>query len=632
MVKTTMQKEKKIKKLAEQILYHQNLYYNSKPEISDAKFDLLMDELITLDPTHPVINLVGNDSSTQFAKVKHIMPMNSQAKATQSIEFKKWASDHIYSQYITQYKLDGISVELQYLNGRFNRAVSRGNGKIGDDITINVRKMNGVPQQVSEQFSGAVRGEIIMLHSVFNKKYSDQKNCRNSASGIAKRKDGKGSDDLEIIVYNSKNLTNPFSDELSKIDWLNKNQFTTVETKIYSSVEEIIQYRQEVIDKLRNELDYDIDGLVIKNNEIDWEDMERTRPKKQIAFKFPPNEIITTVLDVEWSESGSIYTPVAVVIPVEIAGSTVQRASLANPGLINNLNLKIGSQVIIVKRGEIIPKIMRVVKNPKNAKKIIQPSTCSTCKTKLVNEITRLYCPNENCSKRHFHRLQKWLNKLEIRYFGDKLLGQLFNSGRIKTISHLYSLKHEDIMNLENQGKKSAERALSNLFSIKEISLPRFIAGFDIEGAGEKLINLIVKAGYDSLDKIKDSPLEDLVSVNQIGEILAQKIQEGIKNNYSEMNLVLNSGNINIIKEKNQAQRVLFEKSFCFTGKLNKITRKEAKLLVESNGGEFKSSVTKDLSYLITNTPESESSKNQKARSLGISILTEEEFLNLANG
>jgi DNA ligase (NAD+) len=621
------QKNQQVEKLAKEILRHQRMYYNQQPEISDAKFDLLMDELTVLDPSHPVLHLVGEDNNQAFAKVKHVIPMNSQAKASQIAEFTKWAKKWAYKEYLVQLKLDGISVELQYLNGKFHRAVSRGNGKVGDDITQNVRKMNHVPFEVDPQFSGAVRGEIVMFHSIFDKKYSDQKNCRNMASGIAKRKDGKGCEDLAIITYNVLNLAKPFENENQKLEWMENNKFYVVPMKIFQNPQEIIDYREMIIDSLRASLDYDIDGLVIKNQEIDWEDMHRARPMKQIAFKFPPEGAITTLIGVDWSAKGGTYTPVAIVEPVELAGTTVQRASLANPDLIQSLNLKIGSKVSIVKRGEIIPKIIKVIDNPPSCTEIIYPTKCETCGTVLINEGTRLFCPNPSCSKKDFHRLRKWINVLDIKNFGPVMLQQLFDSGKIQKIADLYALSVSDITNMDRQGVKSAEKALTNLFARNIISLAKFIGAFDIEGIGETIAELVVGQGFDTLDKIRDTPLGDLESIEQMGDISSSALQAGINELYDDMQAVLATGKISI--QAAVKGGALTGVSFCFTGKLNEITRNEAKEMVLAQGGLFKSGVGKTLDYLVTNTPESSSSKNQKAKTFGTKIITEQEFLAL---
>ncbi len=613
--------------LQSEILRHQDLYYNKSPEISDSEFDLLINQLQKLSPDNPVLNLVGKDSSKMYDKIEHIIPMNSQGKANEVSEFLAWTRKHIYPKYLVQYKLDGISVELQYLNGRLKHSVSRGDGIKGDDITNNVRKMKGVPKMVDGKFTGAVRGEIVMYHDIFTHKYSDQKNCRNTASGITKRKDGKGCEDLNVICYNAKNISSPFTDELKKIKWMEENGFSVVPQKIMKNTNEIIIYRTEVHENLRNSLQYDIDGLVIKGTQIDWEDMKRHHPEKQIAFKFPLEEAISILRDVEWSQQGSTFTPVAIIEPVELMGTTVQRASLANPDLIEKLNLMIGSEVIVVKRGEIIPKIMKVVYSSDECEKIKIPEICPVCKEKLINETTRLYCSNVSCPEKDLHRLRKWIRKLEIKNFGEKLIEQLFNEGKIRKIEDLYKLKVSDITALERQGVKSAEKALNNLYAVKSISLGKLIGGFDIEGIGETITDLVVDAGFDSLEAIKRTSIGDLAKIEGIAEINAQKIIEGLKKLEQDMIDLLETKKITI--EKKVKGGNLSGKSFCFTGKLNKITRNEAKDLVISLGGQFKSGVTLKLDFLVTNDLSSGSSKNVKARDLGVDIITEGEFLEM---
>ena len=306
-------KSDRIKRLQDQIEFHQHLYYNEQPEISDAKFDELWDELKALDPNNEVFSKVGADFDTTLNKVRHIIPMNSQAKVTNSAEFSKWAKKVNYALFITQFKLDGISVELQYIKGKFVCGVTRGDGQIGDDISNNLKKMQFFVPEVNLEFTGAVRGEVILTKCIFSKNYPNAKNSRNMVSGITKRKDGKGSEDLTILTYDaiSKNPDFTFKNEVNKIDWLKNNQFKVVRTYFFKSMNEVVSFRDEVMASIRTQLNFDIDGLVIKGREIDLEDMKRTRPNKQIAFKFDPEELESTVIDVEWSESGANYTPIA---------------------------------------------------------------------------------------------------------------------------------------------------------------------------------------------------------------------------------------------------------------------------------------------------------------------------------
>ena len=622
-------KKDRIDYLVNEIQRHRDLYYNKTPEISDAKYDLLEDELRELDPNNPLFSIVGKDSSKLYDKVEHVIPMGSQDKVTTPEDFINWARRRKLSKFVIQFKLDGISLELQYDSGHFLRAVTRGDGRIGDDVSLNVKKMKGFVPELESRFTGAVRAEILLFHDIFEEKYADKQNCRNAAAGIVRRKDGEGCEDLNLILYDAICLTDnvKFDRETDKIKWLKKEGFTTTNSKVVKSPQEVISVREDVMDNIRNTLNYDIDGIVIKANEIDFEDLKRARPMKQIAFKFQAEEIETSLLDVEWSVSGSNYTPVAIVETVKLMGTNVSRASLANPNLIKELNIKIGSEVIISKRGDIIPKIERVVKTPEDAKEIDIPLFCEVCEAELINEGTRLYCPNENCSKRDYHMLRKWLKKLGIKHFSEKLmLRRLFDAGKIKKISDLYKLKVSDLTQFEGVKEVSANKALNNLFAVKEVPLAKFIAGFDIENVGEKIVLKVVKAGYNSLDEIYNASMEQLSSIEGFAEITAQNLFNGLKRKYPEMINLLNLKKIKI-KEMIMSGK-LKGLTFCFTGKLETMKRAEADQLVIDNGGEAKSGVVKDLSYLVTNetTP---TAKYKKAQDQNTKIITEAEFLEM---
>ena len=379
-----------------------------------------------------------------------------------------------------------------------------------------------------------------------------------------------------------------------------------------------------------NWMKYDIDGLVIKGKEIDLKDMERTRPMKQLAFKFNAEEIETKVLDVEWSISGSNYTPIAIVETVHLMGSNISRASLANPNLIKELKLKIGSEVFISKRGDIIPKIERVIKTPPDAKDIPIPTVCEVCKTSLINEGTRLYCPNRLCPKRLYHRIVKWIKKLEVKHFSEKLLLKpLFDRGKIESIADLYTLSISDLTRFEGVKETSAKKALDNLFEVQEISLAKFIAGFNIENIGEDLTQRVVDAGFDTLDKIKEASIHQISQVDGFAELTATYLLEGINKLYPEMKAVLNTNKIKIKEGKSMGGK-LEGLTFCFTGKLETMKRAEAEQMVRDHGGEPKSGVVKDLSYLVTNSTEP-TAKYTKAQDQGTQVITEDEFLSMIN-
>jgi DNA ligase (NAD+) len=319
--------------------------------------------------------------------------------------------------------------------------------------------------------------------------------------------------------------------------------------------------------------------------------------------------------------------------PVRIAGTTVQRANLNNPGMIRALGLKIGSLVLVVKRGEIIPKIEGLAPSlpagydAGEEREIDVPVKCDSCETALVDEETRLYCPNPLCPKRLLHRLEKWVSVLDIRELGEKLIRQLFTSERVRQIADLYTLEAGELAEYERMGELSAAKVVRHISTKRELSLAAFIAGFDFEGVGETIMEKVTGAGFNTLEKLRAASIEDLAAVYGLGEITAATIVEGMAETAAEMEKVLSFDVISIADPPNEDEQPLKGVSFCFTGELTSMKRPQAEERVKALGGSAKSSVVKDLSYLVTNDPESGSGKNKKARDLGVSIIDEEAFL-----
>ena len=630
----------RIKELEKLITRYQKSYYDGEGEISDAEFDALWDELKALDPQNAILHRVGADSGN-FAKVRHIMPMGSQEKAANPEQFLAWAEKHNYDQYLVEYKLDGASLELQYENGYLKRAVTRGDGTIGDDITANAKKMHGVAAAIFKEghllpFTGGIRGEVIMTHAVHKEHFPDKANCRNAANGLMKRKDGQGSEYLTLIVYDALSTDGKvfFTNEEEKIRWLMDCGFNVVKLVICRSAERVIAYRAKVMED-RKELEYDIDGLVIKERVINLADASRARPDRQIAFKFSLEEAVSTLRQVEWSRSGATYTPVAIFDEVELNGTRVQRASLANPDTMRKLGVKIGSHVVVVKRGEIIPKIESLVEEKDLVTSEVEyPHHCETCGSPLVDEGSRLYCPNKKCPKRILHQLLKYQQVVDIRDLGETLITSLFNDKRLQSVSDIYSLQIEDLvpyfLNEESMeaDKKSlgAEKVYNSIQSHRNMKLATFVGAFDIEGIGETSAQKLVDAGFNSLDKLLTANADQIASVYGFAEVMAKTIVEGLSENSQEMRSLIDNGTIIL---ESEGGGLLAGKSFCFTGELHSMKRADAEKLVKKNGGSTKSSVTKDLTYLVTNDKESGSSKNVKAAKLGIPVINEEEFLKL---
>ena len=631
----------KIQRLETLIKRHQNLYYNDKAELSDEEFDLLWDELKLSDPDNPLLKKIGKDDALDFKKAKHIMPMGSQEKASNVEDFLKWSRGQNTAFFIVQYKLDGASLELQYKDSKLIRAITRGDGVVGDDITENALKMKGVLKElkincegIKKSFTGAIRGEVLMPKDVFSSIYVDKANCRNAANGIMKRKDGKGCEHLMVICYDiweerEKAQIEDFlyKDEMDKLNALSNFGLLVVDSKTANCAEDVISYRESVANK-RRELPFDIDGLVVKSVELDIEDLKRVRPNKQIAFKFDLEKAISTIRAVEWSESGTTYTPIALIDEVSLAGTKVRRASLANPNIIKNLGLKIGSRVLVSKRGEIIPKIESLLENPLESTEIVFPTHCSACGTFLVNEGTRLYCPNIKCKGKALHKIKKWVDVLDLKEVGELLINRLFESGKVQKIKDLYTLNIKTLISMERMANLSSQKVYDSIHSKKEISIAQLIAGFDIEEIGITMAEKIESAGFNSLESLFSVKIEQLQAIDGMAEKLSSIFLTGLSECKEEMKELIESGFISL-KERKMQDAPLKNMSFCFTGELNSMSRKDAEQLVKDRGGIVKSTVTKTLTYLVTNTPQSGSSKNKQANKLGIKIISEDEWLSL---
>ena len=608
-------------------------YAEGHPIMEDESYDTLIKRLAYMKPSSPLLVENWSDADEMLEKAAHTMPMGSQDKANTQVEFAIWiAKQPKGSVFALQHKLDGASIELQYVDGQLIRAVTRGDGATGDVVTANVRQMKGVPATVAQQWSGAVRGEVIMHRSVFQKHFKDTKaNCRNAAVGILKKKGSSDAKHLSVIAYD---VTGDFELETDKCRWLHANGFRDVWNGLPPTLcetEVTINQMRELICKARPALDYDIDGIVIKNNEVDRDDERLPRPTRQIAYKFDLDHVSTKLTDVIWQQSGKTYTPVAVFRPVTVAGATVERANLVNLARINELGLRIGSTIEVVRRGEVIPRVENAIFNPDDGPEIKPPKTCVTCGTPLVVDQLHVECPNETCPARREHKLLCWLETLGIKGIGPAIVHALSCYG-VQDISGLYSLTEEHLAmaSAGALGPLQIKNILEAIWSKTEISLAQLVAGYDLPGIGVSTMNDVVGKGYRTLERLMAASADELATIPGVGTITAMSIVTGIEQNLADMLRVLSSGRIHVLAEITEG--VLLGKTVCFTGPLRTMSRDEAELQVKAAGGQAKSSVVKGLTYLVTNDPHSGSSKNKKAEAQGTAVINEEQFLALLKG
>ena len=668
--------------LVKQISYHSDLYYNqAAPEISDTEFDSLWSELKRLDPHNPQLEMVGSDSIPGSEKVIHLFPMRSLDKATTIKEIHHFVSETTANgrQFVCQPKLDGSALSIEYRRGRLVRAATRGNGTRGEDVTANARRISNVPESINWEGDCHIRGEVIMPLSTFYEKYSSiAPNPRNLAAGCLRQKtkdSGKAKpEDLIFLAYDVKfpdpNSSHPdsptppvFIFDSDSNDWLSTigiqiagNTVIAEEdsTKVTEKISSITEYWTEK----RGSIEWEIDGVVIKLDLISKREslgMTAHHPRWALAWKFPPEEAHTVLMDVDWQvgRTGTI-TPVARVAPVTVSGVTVENITLHNPGEVDRLQIAIGDKVKIVRRGDVIPKIVEVI--GKAAKtdiegrthsdgskfdeelpdysQIIIPTLCPRCDTNLIQDGAFIRCTNMNCPSRLERTILYWARSLEMDGIGEKLAKQLCSEGLVKSLPDLYTLEISDISNLERMGLKSATNVIKELESSKRISLSMFLSALGIPGIGPELAtsvanqvtsieNLLylVNQRNENIDE-NNSAITQLIEIDGIGVKVANQILDGLS---IRMDMVKKlQTHLDIYSEsKPLSNGSLSGNTFCITGTLTR-SRKEIALLIKSNGGKVVGSVSKNLNYLLAG--ESAGSKLENAISLGVQVISESQL------
>lgn len=645
-------------KLREQINYYSELYYEKDdPAISDYEFDKLMHQLIDIEEEYPELltpdsptHRVGGRASNSFEQVEHVVQMGSLQDVfsdEEVVDFdrrvREVVSDPIY---VVEPKIDGLSVSLEYRDGVLVRGSTRGDGFVGEDVTENIRTIRSVPLRLKRDISFVeVRGEVYMPVASFEKVVAQQelkeekpfKNPRNAAAGSLRQKNPKitAQRGLDIFVFNLQQIEGvQVSGHKESLDLLKELGFQV--SPSYLAVDTIEKAIEEIraIGQRRGEYSFDIDGAVVKVDSLAQREMLGATakfPKWAVAFKYPPEEKITTLLDVEVKvgRTGAL-TPTAVFEPIQLAGTTVSRAVLHNQDFIDEKQIAVGDKIIVRKAGDIIPEVVAVAEHCGNPTYQL-PEYCPSCHTKVVREEgeAAIYCPNIECPAQLMRNLIHFAsrNAMDIDGMGPAVLEGLVNAGWVHSPADLYDLTEEQIASLERMGKKSASNLMNALEKSKQNDLSKVIFALGIPEVGEKTAAELASA-FGSMEKLSWATLEQLTALDGFGEVVAQNIVSFFLEERNRVQIErLAKAGINMESTKVKAGDTFEGKTFVLTGTLPTLKRNEAKELIESLGGKVSSSVSKKTDYVVAG--EEAGSKLTKANELGITILTEEQLLQM---
>jgi DNA ligase (NAD+) len=657
---------KEAEDLREKIRRHEYLYYvEDAPEISDAAFDRLMNRLKEIEAAHPEIATpdsptarVGGTPREGFTTVRHARPMLSLDNAFSYDALRDWdrrvreGTGREDIEYIAEHKFDGLSISLQYADGVLVRGVTRGDGTTGEDVTPNVKTVRSIPLRMDDAVikklklpkSFEVRGEILMTRKAFEALNRQQEeaggkifvNARNSAAGSLRVLDPTITAQRKLdffAYYLYVDGKAPFAKHSDSLDALKKLHFRASDDwKCCDGIEAVIKYC-ESWDGKREKLAYEIDGVVIKVNSTALQNelgFTSKAPRWAIAFKYPARQETTVVNDiiVQVGRTGTL-TPVAVLEPVQVGGVTVSRSTLHNMDEIERLGLQIGDTVLIERAGEVIPHVLRVVKEGKNRRPFRIPTKCPECGSaihKAEGEVA-YRCVNAACPAKRKESLLHFAGRhaMDIDGLGEKIVDQLVDKGLVKDVADLYSLKLDQVANLERMAEKSAQNLLDEIAASKKQSLSRLIYALGMRFVGERTGQLLAE-NFGSLEELEEAKPEDLEKVTEVGP----KVSESIVEFFSEpanRKLIkkLHAAGVRPTAEKRQIKSQKFAgKSFVFTGALEHRSREEAGELVQQHGGKLSGSVSKKTDYVVVGADPG--SKYDKAKELGVTVLTEAEF------
>ncbi len=635
-------------------------YYDlDAPKLEDDEYDALMRELRSIEGEFPELltadspsQRVGGSAQSTFNKVRHEVQMGSLQDVfdvEQVRAFVERVSGEGAKEFTVEPKIDGLSVSLEYHDGVLAIGSTRGDGFIGEDITPNLKTIRSIPLSLPEKLPLLeVRGEVYMPRKSFAELYEQSekngeplpKNPRNAAAGSLRQKDSKitAQRKLDIFCFNIQRAEGKeFSTHSESLEFIEKMGFHIIpDVKICHTADEILQ-RIDEIGQLRHSLPFDIDGAVIKVNDLALRNeigATAKVPKWAVAFKYPPEEKETLLRDIEINvgRTGAL-TPVAVFDPVELAGTTVSRAVLHNQDYIAEKDIRVGDIIVVRKAGDIIPEVVKSAKHAENSEPFFIPDVCPVCGAKALRDEDEavIRCQNIECPAQLLRSLEHFASRgaMNIDGLGEAVVEQLVNANLVHNPADLYTLNTQDLTALERFGQKSAENLISAIENSKKNEPDRLIFALGIRGIGQRAATLLCKK-FGSVEAIMNASTEDISSIDGIGEVLAKSVYTAMREPHM-LSLIerLKELGLNMKYSEQKVSDVFAGLTFVLTGTLPTLKRDEAKKIIEQRGGKCSGSVSKKTSYVLAG--EEAGSKLDKANELGIPLLTEEEFLKMAN-
>ncbi len=655
--------KERIETLRKQTEYYAKKYYDDdKPEISDFEYDMLMVELRNLESKYPefkskdsLTEKVGGHVKEGFEKVTHEVPLQSLQDVfsieevnayIEKINEKAKENNIENKTYVVETKIDGLSAALEYKQGKFVRGATRGNGLVGEDVTQNLKTIKTIPMELNEKIDIIVRGEVFISKKDFekmNKKREEKDeelfaNARNAAAGSLRQLDSKitAKRPLDIYIFNVQKIDDKqFNSHFEELEYLAKLGFNVNPVRIPCKDKKEVEEAIKKIGKEREKLTFDIDGAVVKVDDLKFREIlgqTAKTPRWAIAYKYPPERKETKLKDIvcQVGRTG-VITPMAILEPVKVAGSTISKTTLHNEDFIKEKDLKIGDIVVIQKAGDVIPEIVEVKKNKRTGKekKFNMPKVCPVCGAEAVREEgeAALRCTGIECPAKLYRNLVHFASReaMNIDGLGEQIIKQLLDKGLISNMADIYTLKLEDIASLKKNGTKFAQNLINAINRSKQNDLYRLITALGIRHVGTKAAKVLARR-YKTMDRLMNVTSSELSFVEDIGPVMAESIREFFLQEQT-VDLIerLKQAGVNMESLEEEGEDNRFEgKTFVLTGTLEKYTRGEAGSIIEKFGGKTSSSVSKKTDYVIAG--EEAGSKLTKAQNLGITILSEEDF------